>query len=58
MAKLNGLISDDISVMMSNGKKDLLKNESDKEGKENWGNKLEFLFSGLSYAVGLGNVWR
>lgn len=57
MAKLNGLITDDVSVMV-NGKKDLLKKQMSKEEKGNWDNKWEFLFSGLSYAVGLGNVWR
>lgn len=59
MAKLNGLISDDMSIIVNNnGKKDLLKREKSREEKGNWGNKWEFLFSGLSYAVGLGNVWR
>lgn len=26
--------------------------------REQWANKLEFIFALLSYAVGLGNVWR
>lgn len=31
-------------------------NENKERG--NWSSSIEFLFSGLSYAVGLGNVWR
>ncbi|XP_074605088.1 sodium- and chloride-dependent glycine transporter 1-like [Brevipalpus obovatus] len=30
----------------------------DSKERGNWSSKIEFLFSGLSYAVGLGNVWR
>ncbi|XP_065190518.1 sodium-dependent neutral amino acid transporter B(0)AT1-like [Sycon ciliatum] len=26
--------------------------------KQEWGNKVEFLFSCISYAVGIGNLWR
>ena len=26
--------------------------------KQSWGNKAEFLFSCVSYAVGIGNLWR
>jgi hypothetical protein len=26
--------------------------------REEWDNKLQFLMGGISYAVGLGNVWR
>ncbi len=28
------------------------------EKKETWGNRLEFFFSLLGFAIGLGNVWR
>ena len=30
----------------------------DDEGRGQWGNKLDFLFSCISVSVGLGNVWR
>lgn len=29
-----------------------------REQREEWGNKLDFLFSCISVSVGLGNVWR
>ena len=28
------------------------------DGRGQWGNKLDFLFSCISVSVGLGNVWR
>ncbi|KAI3380431.1 hypothetical protein SNEBB_001657 [Seison nebaliae] len=30
----------------------------DVEKREQWGNQLEFMFSCIGYAIGLGNVWR
>ena len=30
----------------------------DDQGRGQWGNKLDFLFSCISVSVGLGNVWR
>lgn len=29
-----------------------------RQHREEWGNKLDFLFSCISVSVGLGNVWR
>lgn len=29
-----------------------------RERREEWGHKLDFLFSCISVSVGLGNVWR
>jgi len=30
----------------------------EREQREKWGHKLDFLFSCISVSVGLGNVWR
>lgn len=29
-----------------------------KEERETWGNKIEFILTCVGYCVGLGNVWR
>jgi solute carrier family 6 amino acid transporter-like protein 5/7/9/14 len=33
-------------------------NDVTREERGGWGHKLDFLFSSIGYAVGLGNVWR
>lgn len=30
----------------------------DEEERGSWGGKMEFIFTCIGYAVGLGNVWR
>ena len=37
---------------------DAEKTESKISEREKWSNKIEFVLSGISYAVGLGNIWR
>lgn len=32
--------------------------KSEEKTEKEWGNSLEFLMTLLSFAVGLGNVWR
>lgn len=34
------------------------KSESDEEDRGTWANKLDFVMSALSFAVGMGNIWR
>ena len=32
--------------------------ESEDEDRNKWGSKIEYVLSIVSYAVGLGNIWR
>ena len=32
--------------------------DEEDEGRGAWGGKLQFIFTCIGYAVGLGNVWR
>ncbi|KAG1699841.1 Sodium- and chloride-dependent glycine transporter 2 [Nymphon striatum] len=45
-----------VALTTGNMKPIAIKDENKERG--NWSNKMEFLLSCLSYAVGLGNIWR
>uniref|UniRef100_A0A646QC04 Transporter n=1 Tax=Hemiscolopendra marginata TaxID=943146 RepID=A0A646QC04_9MYRI len=45
-----------VSKIMLGGKKPSKEDENRERG--NWSNRLEFILSCLSYAIGLGNIWR
>ncbi len=34
------------------------KTDSEEEERETWSGKLDFVMSALSFAVGMGNMWR
>ena len=40
------------------GEEKSLKDKDKIKERATWGKKIEFLLSAISYAVGLGNVWR
>ena len=42
----------------STNKDDIIDVEKLDEGRETWGNKIEFILASIGFAVGLGNVWR
>lgn len=42
----------------SNDKDATLQPKLEKEGREEWSTKLDFMLSIIGYCVGLGNVWR
>ncbi|XP_071495211.1 sodium- and chloride-dependent glycine transporter 1-like [Diadema antillarum] len=44
--------------LVSQTSKSSKKNEDENQERGNWSNHLDFILSCVSYAVGLGNVWR
>lgn len=45
-------------MLGSTNKATIQKHEDENRERGNWSNKIEFILSCLSYAIGLGNIWR
>lgn len=55
MGKVSPIQNDPIKT--TDEKKEEVQQDDD-HGEKEWGNPIEFLMTLLSFAVGLGNVWR
>ena len=56
MSKISPVEVVPVQEINETGKKEIV--EKEEASEKEWGNPIEFLMTLLSFAVGLGNVWR